>query len=143
MFRQAVLVAGLGMLIVSPLAAQGKKSGGPKMVMNDITVTADTVYTGTVEMGVDKGQVTGKLHLTAPEEIVADVAGTSKAGVMSLEFPYRMTRRDCTGTVKMTITVPPKPGPAKGTMEAIGCGRDASQKLLGTVELIPVAPKKK
>jgi hypothetical protein len=113
------------------------------MLMNDITVKADSVYTGTMELGVVKGRVTGKLHLTAPAEVLGDVAGTSKAGVMLLEFPYRMPQRNCEGTVKMTITVPPKPGPAAGTMEAIGCGREPTNALQGTVELTPQALKPK
>ena len=46
------------------------------------------------------------------------------------------------GNVKMTIKLPAKPGPATGTMEATGCGRDLAQPLPGTVELVPAAAKK-
>ena len=76
-------------------------------------------------------------------EITGKVAGTSKGGVLDLEFPYLMTERNCEGTVKMNIKMPQKPGRAAGTMEAVGCGRDPSQKLTGTVELVPSAPAKK
>ena len=123
--------------------AGGAGAAGTKGVMNRITVRADAVYTGTMETQVQKGKVTGKMHITAPTEITGDVSGTSKDGVMTLEFPYHMIENKCDGTVKMNITMPAKPGPATGTMEAVGCGRDPSQKLMGTVELVPEQPAKK
>lgn len=143
MFTRAALVALASVVMAGSMAAQTKQAAGPKMVAYDITVNADTVYTGTMEMGVEEGKVTGKVHLTAPEEVTGDVAGTAKGGVLSLDFPYSMPQRGCDGAVKMTITLPPKPGPATGTLEAVGCGRDPSQPLTGTVELMPVALKKK
>jgi hypothetical protein len=128
----------------APAIAQGTKAAGPKMVMNDVTIKmADATYTGTMTLGIARGQATGKLHLTAPAEVLGDVAGTSAAGVVSLDFPYRMPERNCEGRVKMTLTIPPKPGPVTGTMEAVGCGRDAGNKAQGTVELVPQAPKPK
>jgi hypothetical protein len=42
----------------------------------------------------------------------------------------------------MNITLPQKPGLAAGTMEAVGCGREETNKLTGTVELKPVPVKK-
>jgi hypothetical protein len=59
---------------------------------------------------------------------------------MNLDFPYHMTEQNCDGTVRMTITLPEKLGPAKGTMEATGCG-DPTQRVSGTVELKPSTPK--
>jgi hypothetical protein len=126
--------------MVVPALAQTKKPAS-KSVRHDITVTADQVYTGTMEMAVDRGKVTGSIRMTSPTEITGKVAGTVKGGVMILEFPYTMTERACEGTVKMNITLPPKPGPSKGTLEAVGCGRDEANKLTGTVELTPAAAK--
>lgn len=135
----AIASAVFGAAAVMALPAQSRNAG-TKSVMNDITVKADAVYTGSMELAIAGGKVSGAMHITSPTEIRGQVAGTSKAGVLSLDFPYRMTQRNCDGTVKMTIALPPKPGLASGTMEAIGCGRDTPLK--GTVELIPAAPKK-
>jgi hypothetical protein len=52
-----------------------------------------------------------------------------------------MAERNCEGTARMNITMPPKPGPALGTVEVVGCGRQENDKLTGTVELKPAAPK--
>jgi hypothetical protein len=119
--------------------AQGAKRG--KTAVHDITVKADAVYTGKMELAVDKGKVTGDMLLTTPTEIKGKVTGTSKAGVLALDFPYTITERGCSGTVKMNIKLPAKPGPAQGTMEATGCG-DASQGVTGTVELSAPLPAK-
>jgi hypothetical protein len=112
--------------------------------MYDTTIktSENEVYTGTVEMTVDRGKVTGDLNLTSPTHITGKIAGTSKANVLSLDFTYLMTERKCEGPVKMTINIPPKPGPAAGTMEAGECGGGPS-KVTGTVELKPAAPPKK
>jgi hypothetical protein len=69
------------------------------------------------------------------------VAGTADAGALALSFPFHMTERACDGTVKMNIQLPATPGVAKGTMEAVGCGREEDNKVTGTVELKPVPPK--
>ena len=53
-----------------------------------------------------------------------------------------MTQRNCSGNVKTTIMLPPKPGPAKGTMEASAAGATWPRTLNGTVELIPSSAKK-
>jgi hypothetical protein len=50
-----------------------------------------------------------------------------------------MTERQCEGNVKMTITLPAKPGPAKGTMSAGECGGDQNNRTTGTVEITPAA----
>lgn len=142
MFKHVTAVALVCAVITSVASAQTKKQAGTKSVMHDITVKADEVYTGTIEMAVDRGKVTGKLHLTAPTEITGKVAGTAKGGVLNLEFPYYMTERQCDGMVKMNITLPEKPGLATGTMEAGACG-DPGSKVTGTVELRPSELKKK
>lgn len=123
-------------------SAQTKKPTGTKGVTYDVTIKADEVYTGTMEMAVVGGKVAGSLNLTSPTRITGKVAGTSKASVMSLDFPYVMTERNCEGNVKMTIKMPPKPGPASGTTEAGECGGDPNKKLTGTVDLKPAAPAK-
>lgn len=141
--RRTGLAAIAAAAIVSAGAAQTPR-GGTKGVMHDILVTtAEGSYKGTMELVTRGGKVTGSMHITDPGEITGKVAGTSKGGVLDLEFPYLMTERNCEGTVKMNIKMPQKPGRAAGTMEAVGCGRDPSQKLTGTVELVPSAPAKK
>jgi hypothetical protein len=129
--------------IASSASSQTKKPTGTKAVTYDVTINADAVYTGTMEMAVAGGKVIGSMNLTSPTRITGKVAGTSKAGVLSLEFPYVMTERGCEGNVKMSIKMPPKPGPAAGTMEAGPCGGgDPGQKVTGTVDLKPAAATK-
>jgi hypothetical protein len=131
----AMVVAGAAVT-----AGQTTKPTGPTPVLYTITVKADDVYTGTIELATEKGTVSGNMQITSPTPITGKVAGTSKAGVITLDYPYVMTARNCEGRVMMTIKMPPKPGPAAGTMEALSCG-DPSRKLTGTVELVPANPK--
>jgi hypothetical protein len=131
------------MIVVASVAAasaQQKPKPSGTTVMNEITVKADTVYTGTMELTTDQGKVTGNMHITAPTDITGNVSGTSNKGVMALDFPFFMTEQKCTGHVKMDITLPAKVGPATGTMEAIGCSGRPEDKVTGTVELKPVPP---
>jgi alkyl sulfatase BDS1-like metallo-beta-lactamase superfamily hydrolase len=143
MVRDIAATAVLSLAIVSALLSQGLGSGTAtaKSVTYDATITADRVYTGTMDMAVGADRVTGNMKLTSPTEITGKVAGTVKAGVLALEFPFHMAERNCEGTARMNITMPPKPGPAMGTLEVVGCGREENDKLTGTVELKPAAPK--
>jgi hypothetical protein len=129
-------------LIASAGAAQTRKPAARNTMAHEITITAESIYTGTMDLTIAGGVVTGNMLLKTPTEITGKVAGTAKAGVLALEFPYQMTERKCEGTVKMNITLPPKPGSATGTMEAVGCGRDETRKLTGKVELKPIPPAK-
>ena len=138
MFRRAAGSAFLCVLAVAGLPAQAKKPATSKPIVHEVTITADNVYTGTMEMSIEAGKVSGTMLLTSPTEITGKIAGTSKAGELDLEFPFHMTENNCDGTVKMTIALPASPGPSKGTIEAVGCGRDESNKVTGTVELKPV-----
>lgn len=135
----------LSMIVVIPGLAQ--KPGGARKTVYDLTVNADgAAYTGTMELVVAAGKVTGTMHITQPTEITGTAAGTSKAGQMKLDFPYRMVQRACDGQIAMDIKMPAKPGgaPATGTVSITGCGRTEANKLPGTIELKPqVAPKKK
>lgn len=137
MFSKAA-VAALTVVLCVSLSAQAKKAAGTKSVMHDLTVTtSESVYTGTMDLAIDMGRVTGKMVVTSPTAITGNVAGTSKAGEVTLEFPFHMVEKNCDGTVKMSIKLPEKPGPSTGTMEAV-CGGD---KIGGTVELKPSAAK--
>jgi hypothetical protein len=138
MFSKAA-VAALPVVLCVSLWAQEKKAAGTKSVMHDLTVTtSESVYTGTMDLAIDMGKVTGKMVVTSPTAITGNVAGTSKAGEVNLEFPFHMVEQNCDGTVKMSIKLPEKAGPSTGTMEAVGCGGD---KIGGTVELEPSAAK--
>jgi hypothetical protein len=50
-------------------------------------------------------------------------------------------QRNCTGQIEMNIKIPAKLGPATGTVSILGCGRDATNKLTGTIELKPAGKK--
>jgi hypothetical protein len=136
MLKAVTLTALTGLLLAGPVHAQTKPTG----TENDLTIKAadGSVYTGKMNMAVVKGKVSGSLRITQPTEITGKVAGTAEKGTMKLAFPYAMTERKCEGTVTMDLKVPAQPGPVTGTMEAVGCGREPSQKLTGTVELVPV-----
>lgn len=138
MSNRVTLIALAGLLLAAPVYSQTKSAA--KAIENDLTIKgADgSVYAGKLTMAVEKGKVSGTMHIAKPTEIKGTVAGTAGKGAMKLAFPYTMTERNCQGTVKMDLTVPAKPGPVTGTMEAVGCGRDETQKLTGTVELVPV-----
>ena len=126
--------------MVSAASAQAQRPASAKTVKYDITVKADQVYTGTIDIAIEGGKVTGSMLVTSPTEITGTVAGTEKKRVLNLSFPYHMTENKCQGQVTMNITLPSKPGPASGTMEAQGCG-DPNDKVSGTVELVPSAAK--
>ena len=139
--RRAATTGVLGFALLATLSAQGGQPADTKSVMHDITIKADNVYSGTVEMTVAAGKVTGKMKLTVPTEITGEVAGTATADALALEFPFHMTEDNCDGKVKMNIKLPSTPGPATGTMEAVGCGREEANKVTGTVELKPAVAK--
>lgn len=139
MRERVAIVAVMGLLAVSGLSA-GQKAESGKTISHEITITTDQVYRGTIDMAIDAGKVSGKMKITSPTEITGVVAGTSKAGELSLDFPYHMTENNCDGNVKMAIKLADKPGPSTGTMEAIGC--DIDGKLTGTVEIKPIEAKK-
>ena len=124
--------------LTTGMAAQSRQAAGSKPIVHDLTITTpEGTYSGTMDLAVTRGKVTGAMHVTKPTEIKGVVAGTSKAGAMKLAFPYQMTERKCDGTVQMDLKLPTQKGPVKGTMEVVGCGRDETRKLTGTVELIP------
>lgn len=117
-----------------------------KGAVYDVTIQADgAAYTGTMELTVVAGKVTGAMNITQPTEITGKAAGASKAGQMKLNFPYRMVQRACDGQIAMDIKMPATAaaGPATGTVSISGCGRPESNPLPGTIELKPqVKPKK-
>jgi len=129
------------MLVVSAAAgaAQTKKPAVAKAVTYDLTITVDSgAYTGKLDLVTTAARVAGTMHITQPTEITGKVAGTSKAGEMVLDFPYHMVQRNCDGQIAMTFKAPSKTAGSKGTVSIAGCGRDAANKLTGTMELKPV-----
>jgi hypothetical protein len=128
--------------VMASARAQTKKPAGTTSVTYDVTIAADGAYTGTMDLAVKGGKVSGNMHITKPTEITGKVAGTSKAGVMALEFPYQMVQRNCTGQIAIAIKAPPKTASTTGTVSIVGCGRGPENKLAGTIDLKPV-PKKR
>jgi hypothetical protein len=138
MIRETGVAVLVGLVAVAPIAAQ--KKAAPAAKTYDVTITADgKPYSGTMQLEVAAGKVSGKMHLTKPTEITGAPAGTTKANQMKLDFPYHMVENKCDGRIAMDITMPAKAGPAKGTVEVNGCG---STKLPGTIELVPAAAAK-
>lgn len=140
MFKQTIMVVMVSAGAAGILSAQTATPKTARPVTHEVTVVADQVYTGTLAMAIEAGKVTGDMHLTAPTEITGKLAGTAQDGQLQLEFPFHMTEQGCNGSVKMKIALPARPGPAKGTMAAVGCGRESDSPLEGTVELKPAQP---
>jgi hypothetical protein len=139
MFKQFAAAALLIAAAISVGSAQTKKPAAAKGVTYDMSITADGgVYTGTMLLVTAAAKVTGDMHVKQPTEITGKVAGTTKSGEMSLDFPYHMVQRNCDGQIAMKFKAPAKGGGTKGTVTILGCGRDASNKLAGTIELKPV-----
>ena len=142
--RMTAAVICLSTLAIVPALAQQKPAANSTKY--DVTIQADgAAYTGTMDLAVAKGKVSGDMHITKPTEITGKAAGTTKAGLMKLDFPYRMVQRACDGQIAMDIKLPAKAGagPATGTVSIVGCGRTAENKLPGTIELKPQAAEKK
>ena len=138
MHRLIALAASAAVLSSSPAPAQKQ---APNSRTYDVSVTADgTVYTGTMDLAVAGGKVTGDMHITVPSEITGKPAGTVKGSEMTLDYVYRMTDRNCEGTIVMTLKTSAKigAGPLTGTAQIGECGRDGD-KIPATVELKPKA----
>ena len=132
------------MAVIPALAEQSKSAAKP--IKYDVTIQADGgSYTGTMDLATAAGKVSGDMHITKPVEITGKAAGTSKAGVMKLDFPYRMVQRECDGRIEMDIKLPAKAAaaPATGAVSITGCGRTDANKLAGTIELTPQPAVKK
>jgi hypothetical protein len=143
--RSSLAAVALLSLVVSTASAE-QKSAAAKPTVYDLTIQADgAAYTGTMELTVAGGKVSGAMNITQPTEITGKPSGTSKAGLMKLDFAYRMVQRGCDGQIAMEIKMPAKAGagPAAGTVSIIGCGRTEANKLPGTIELKPQAAAKK
>ena len=141
MLKHTAIVTLVVAATIASAAAQTKKPAATNAVTYDVTIQADGPYTGTMDLAVKGGVVSGGMRIATPTEITGNVAGTSKAGEMRLDFPYEMVTRKCTGQIKMTIAAPAKPAPTKGTVSIVGCGRDAAAPLSGTIELKPAVKK--
>ncbi len=143
MLRHAAIAALLAAIAAIPIGAQTKKAA--TSIPFDVTITAEgKPYTGTMELAIAAGKVTGDMHITAPTEITGKLAGTSKGSLVTLAFTYRMVTRGCEGHIAMSVTLPQKKGgaPASGTVEIAECGRPEAPKISGTIELKPKAAKK-
>ena len=141
----AATAAWLTVIAFVPATAQQKKAPG-NTVKYDVTIKTDgAAYTGTMDLATAAGKVSGDMVISQPTEITGKPAGTVKAGVMKLDFPYRMVQRECDGQIVMDIKMPAKAGagPATGTVSIVGCGRTEANKLPGTIELMPKAAEKK
>ena len=139
-------LAGVTLMCVALGGAAGAQPNKPaaKPVTYDVTIKAEeTTYTGTADLTIDGGKVTGDMRLVSPTEVTAKIAGAAKEGTLALDFPYLIVEQQCTGNVKMNMKAPAKRGPATGTMIAVGCGRDPAAPLNGTVEFVPADPNKK
>ena len=138
MFRRTAGSAILCVLAVAGLSAQAKKPATSKPIVHEVTITADNVYTGTMEMSIVTGKVSGTMLLTSPTEITGKIAGTSKAGELDLEFPFHMTGEQLRRHGQDDHRVARLAGAVEGDDGGGGLRPRRSNKVTGTVELKPV-----
>lgn len=135
MLKQIALAALAAVLVVPALSAQEKKA--EKATTYDISVTADgTVYSGTMDLVVSDGHVTGEMKVTTPTEVTGKPAGTVKDGDMTLDFKYRITESGCEAGIVIDIKLPRAgAGPTTGTAKVQQCGRPEAEKITASVEM--------
>ena len=144
--RIAATTACLVFFAAAGFAEQSKPAAKGNSVKYDVTIKTDgAAYTGTMDLATTAGKVSGDMLISQPTQITGKPAGTVKAGVMKLDFPYRMVQRECDGQIAMDIKMPAKAGagPATGTVSIVGCGRTDANKLPGTIEMTAKPPEKK
>ena len=125
---------------VGSAAQQAPPTAARDEATHRITVRTDEVYTGTLNMVITDGKVSGTLRITDPTEITGKLAGTASAGAIKLDFPFYVIAEKCSGSVKMDIKPADQSGAAKGTVVALGCEGEAD-KMSGTVEITPIPQK--
>ena len=96
-------------------------------------VVEGTAYTGTVKTTPGtKGAFTGKLELTAPSSILADVTGKTTGDSVTYDAKYEDKGRGCTGTLTGTGTVEKDASKAAG---ALAINDSCGGQLAGTFRL--------
>lgn len=143
--RKLVALCVIPSFLAVPAFAQSKKGN---TVAYDVTVMAEgKPYTGTMELAIAGGKVTGTMEINSPVTVTGTPAGTTKGGRLLLDFPFKMVggERPCEGQIAIDIQLPAKKdaGPTTGKALIGGCGREPGNKLEATVELKPRAANKK
>ena len=105
---RAVIVAA-----VLVMAGVGMAAQAPKVEpVYDVTFVAgppgqEASYTGTSTFNVDaKGVVTGKMAISTPTTVRANIGGQIEKGIWTFKYTYEMPDQGCTGSLEGTGTVP-------------------------------------
>lgn len=113
------------MLKASVLALALLSSQAPAAPIYDVKVDLDHTSTGTTTFVVDKdGNVSGTLHIEAPDVAEAKLAGSIKDGVWTYKYPFSMPDRNCTGTVAGMAKVTADQASVSGSMTVSGACTD-------------------
>lgn len=102
-FPRLAVAAALALTVLIPVSAQA-----PTYAVNWVAGPpgSEQTYTGTTTWAVDgKGVVTGKLAITSPAAVNANLSGTVAKGTWTFEYPYEIPEQQCTGVIKGTAKV--------------------------------------
>ena len=105
---RAVIVAAVLVMAGVGIGAQQPKAEP----VYDVTFVAgppgqEASYSGTTTFNVDaKGVVTGKMAISSPTTVRANIAGQIEKGTWTFKYTYEMPDQGCTGTLEGTGAVP-------------------------------------
>ena len=121
--RVAVATALAAAMAVVPAFAQKGTASKPQQYHVTFAFPSDAPYTGSMTLSIERGKVSGKMAIDAPQTVTGTVAGTLKGGMLSLDYPYEVAGdKPCTGRVTVSAKFNEGRTEAKGTTHSEGCG---------------------
>ena len=115
----------LAIAVIAGTAPAAQKPAASNDHRYDVTFAfdGDRTYTGAMTLTFDGSRVSGKMAIDTPAVVTGTVAGTVKAGALSLDYPYQVAGDSpCTGRVTVSAKLSADRSSAAGTTHAEGCG---------------------
>ena len=95
----------LAIAVIAGTAPAAQKPAASNDHRYDVTIAfdGDRTYTGAMTLTFDGSRVSGKMAIDTPAVVTGTVAGTVKAGALSLDYPYQVAGDSpCTGRVTVS-----------------------------------------